>query len=83
MATPYALASYSTRYPERILTACPHATEVRTFNGWLAGGRVVLKGQKGIWIVAPAEIADGKVTSIKPVCVFDIPQTQERTPRAA
>ena len=36
MVSPYALASYSARNPERILAACPHATEVRTFNGWLA-----------------------------------------------
>jgi hypothetical protein len=25
---------------------------------------------------------DGKITSIKPVSVFDVTQTQERTPRA-
>jgi hypothetical protein len=80
---PYDLASYSVRNQERILAACPHATEVRTFHGWLAGGRVVVKGQKGIRIVAPDEIDGGKITSIKAVYVFDVTQTQERTHRAA
>jgi hypothetical protein len=42
-----------------------------------------MKGQKGIKIVAPDTIDDGKVTSIKPVYVFDVTQTQERTARAA
>jgi hypothetical protein len=74
---------YSTRNQERILSACPHATEVRTFHGWLAGGRVVVKGQKGIRLVAPDTIAEGKITSIKPVSVFDVTQTQGRTARAA
>ena len=49
----------------------------------LAAGRVAMKGQKGIRIVAPDEIDDGKVRSIKPVYVFDVTQTQERTQRAA
>jgi hypothetical protein len=43
----------------------------------------VVKGQKGIRFVAPDEIDGGKVRSIKPVYVFDLKQTQERTPRAA
>jgi len=42
-----------------------------------------MKGQKGIRIVAPDAIDDGKVRSIKPVYVFDLTQTQERTQRAA
>jgi hypothetical protein len=66
-----------------IVAACPHDTEVRTFDGWLAGGRVVVKGKKGIRLVTPDTIDDGKFTSIKPVYVFDVTQTQERTPRAA
>jgi hypothetical protein len=37
-----------------------------------------MKGQKGIRLVAPATINDGTVTSIKPVCVFDVTQTDER-----
>jgi hypothetical protein len=74
--TPYALAAYSPKNQERILTACPHATEVRTFHGWLAAGRVVMKGQKGIRIVAPDTIDEGKVTRIKPLYLFDVSQTQ-------
>jgi hypothetical protein len=42
-----------------------------------------MKGQKGIRLVAPDTMDDGKITSIKPVYVFDVTQTQERTPRAA
>ena len=42
-----------------------------------------MKGQKGIRIVAPDEIDGGKVTRIKHLHVFDVSQTQERTPRAA
>jgi hypothetical protein len=82
-ATPFALASYSARNQERILDACPHASVVRTFHGWLAAGRVVMKGQKGIRIVAPDEVDGGKVTRIKHLHVFDVTQTQERTARAA
>jgi hypothetical protein len=67
----------------RILDACPHVTEVRTFHGWLAPGGVVMKGQKGIRLVATDTKDDGKITSIKPVSVFDATQTQERTARAA
>jgi hypothetical protein len=67
-----------------ILSHHPQATEVRTFHGWLAAGRVVMKGQEGIRLVAPDTIADsGKIASIKPVSVFDLSQMQERTPRAA
>ena len=80
---PAALASYSAPNQERILTACPHATEVRAFHGWLAAGRVVMKGQKGIRIVSPDEINGGKVTRIRHMHVFDVTQTQERTARAA
>jgi len=56
---------------------------VHGFHAWLKVGRVVRKGQKGIRIVAPDTIDDGTVTSIKPVYVFDVAQTQERTPRTA
>ena len=82
--TPAALDTYSARNQERILAACPHATEVRTFHGWLAAGRVVAKGQHGIRLVAPDTIDDGgRVRSIKAVYVFDVSQTQEHTQRAA
>jgi hypothetical protein len=42
-----------------------------------------MKGQKGIRIVAPDTIDDGKVTSIKPASVFNVTQTQELPHRAA
>jgi hypothetical protein len=42
-----------------------------------------MKGQHGIRLVAPDAMDDGKITSIKPVSVFDVTQTQERTERAA
>jgi hypothetical protein len=57
---------------------CPHATEVRTFHGWRAAGRVVRKDQKGIGIVAPDEMGGGKFTRIKHSHIFDVTQTQER-----
>jgi hypothetical protein len=43
----------------------------------------VRKGQKGIRIVAAMLNCDGKVTSITPVSVFDLTQTQELARRAA
>jgi hypothetical protein len=64
------------------LLACPHASEVRTFHSWLAAGRVVMTGRKGIRVVTPDQI-DDKVTSITPVSGFDVTQTQERPARAA
>src|SRR4051812_21331855 len=67
----------------RIRDACPHATEVCTFHGWLKAGRCVMKRQEGIRIVAPDTIDEGKVTSIKPVYVFDVTQPQELPRRAA
>jgi hypothetical protein len=43
-----------------------------------------MKGEHGIRLVAPDTISDsGKVRSIKPVYVFDLSQTNERTQRAA
>ena len=42
-----------------------------------------MKGQKGIRLVAPDTMNGGKITAIKPVYVFDVSQTQERTHRAA
>jgi len=78
------ISAYSEANQRRIYDACPHATEVHTFHGWLAAGRVVSKGQKGIRIVAPDNIDDsGKLRSNKAVSVFDMTQMQVRTPRAA
>jgi hypothetical protein len=43
-----------------------------------------MKGQHGIGLVAPDTIdAHGKISSIKAVYVFDVTQTQERSPRVA
>jgi hypothetical protein len=52
-------------------------------HGWLAAGRCVMKGEKGIRLVAPDTFDDGRVTSIRPVYVFDVTQTQELQRRAA
>jgi hypothetical protein len=67
VATPYALAAYSPKNQERILSQCPAASDVRGFHAWLKAGRVVRKGQKGIKIVAPVMGGDGnaKVVNIK------------------
>ena len=83
MTTPATIAGYSEGNQRRIFDACPHASEVRSFHGWLAAGRVVMKGEKGIRLVAPDTLDDGKIQSIKAVHVFDVSQTQERTARAA
>jgi hypothetical protein len=58
---------------------------VRGYHAWLKVGRVARKGQKGITIAAPFMGGGdgGKVVSIKPVYVFDVTQTQERTRRAS
>src|SRR5687768_7767559 len=68
----------------RMLNPCPHATDVRGSHAWLKAGRVVRTGQKGVTIVAPVMGGDdgGKVVNIKPEYVFDVTQTDERTPRA-
>jgi hypothetical protein len=76
-------ATFQAKTQRLILNQCPHATADRTFHGWLAGGRVVCKGQKGIRIVAPDTIEAGTVTAIRHMHVFDVTQTQARTQRAA
>ena len=59
-------------------------TGKRGVHAWLKVGCVVMKGQKGIRLVAPDTIdAAGRISSIKPIYVFDVTQTQERTARAA
>jgi hypothetical protein len=82
VSTPYALATYSAKNQERILTQCPHASEVRGFHAWLKAGRVVMKGQKGVRIFAPDAVDDGKISTVKNVYVFDVTQTQELPARA-
>ena len=59
---------------------------MRGFHAWLNAGRVVRKGSKGIKIVAPVMGTSGatpKLVTIKPAYVFDVTQTDARTPRAA
>ena len=65
--------------PAAIASAVPRAA------AWLKADRVVRKGQKGIKIVAPVMGGDSnaKVVTITPAWVFDVRQTDERTPRAA
>ena len=69
----------------RRLDGGPHASEVRTFHGWLKAGRVVRKGQQGIKIVTPVTGGEdgGKVVTIKAAWVFDVTQTRELPQRAA
>jgi hypothetical protein len=73
--SPHALASDSSRNQERLFPLCPHASDVRSFHAWLKAGRVVIKGQKGIRIVAPDQLDDGKIVSIRHTHVFDVTQT--------
>jgi hypothetical protein len=44
VTTPYPLTAYAPKNQKRIFHACPHATEVLDFHGWLAAGRVMMKG---------------------------------------
>jgi len=83
---PYALPGYSAMIQERILAQCPHASDVRGCYALLNAGRVVLKGQKGTRIIAPGMgTSEGipKLVNIKPAYVFDVSQTEERTPVVA
>jgi hypothetical protein len=80
---------YHGKNPERILSAMPHATDVRGFGDWLKVGRCVRKAQKGIQIYTPAggpgEDADGVIDERRPrvkrAYVFDISQTAPIAPR--
>jgi hypothetical protein len=84
VSTSETIAASSEANQRRIVDACPHASAVRTFHGWLATGRVVTMGQKGIRLVAPDTIDDSStVRNITPVSVFDVTQTQELHARAA
>jgi hypothetical protein len=59
---------------------------VRGVHAWLKVGRVVPKGEYTINIIAPVMgNSDGspKVVNINPAYVFDVSQTDERSPRAA
>lgn len=81
---------FSTRYSERnamlIVMQRPSATVIHGYREWLAHGRQVRKGQKGIRILAPAGNAKtiDKVTGeetkgrqfFRLISVFDIAQTE-------
>lgn len=66
-----------------IMLSNPNATIVAGFSKWRSMGRVVVKGQKAIWILAPILYKEtdpngkeiDRVYGFKPVPVFDISQT--------
>lgn len=60
-------------FQERGIEATPRV-DVFTFNAWLAKGRVVRKGQKGVKIVTFFEKPDGTKVS-RSVTVFHVSQT--------
>lgn len=60
-------------FQERGIEATPRV-DVFTFNAWLAKGRVVRKGQKGVKIVTFFEKPDGAKVS-RSVTVFHVSQT--------
>ena len=60
-------------FAERGIEATPRV-DVFTFNAWLAKGRVVKKGQKGVKIVTFFEKPDGSKVS-RSVTVFHVSQT--------
>lgn len=62
-----------TAFQERGIEATPRV-DVFTFNAWLAKGRVVRKGQKGVKIVTFFEKPDGTKVS-RSVTVFHVSQT--------
>jgi len=73
-----------------IMAQCPHATRVMSYGkkdgstGWLSLGRNVIKGERAIWIWAPAtrKTEDEETGEVKrstffvPVPVFDVSQTE-------
>ena len=80
--------NYSYRNLVLILQQCPHATQVRTFRGWRANGRVVRAGEKAIRIIAPFikavdkpeddsddNVDDTDADIFRRISVFDILQT--------
>lgn len=79
-------AKYSVSNVLRILSACPHATDVRGMYQWNQAGRKVKKGQRGIMIYTPAGYGpateDGKDDGrfrVKRAYVFDVSQTEPST----
>ena len=75
------LHSYSFNNCRLIVTQCPDASMVAGFNAWKKLNRTVMKGQKGIRILAPmvhkdAENPETVRVSFRSVAVFDISQTE-------
>jgi hypothetical protein len=70
---------YSQRNAGLIAMQRPDATDVRGFREWLAHGRQVRKGEKGIQILAPiakrTEDGDGELIGVRLAYVFDVDQT--------
>jgi len=65
-----------------ILQQCPDATTVAGFNTWRGAGRVVRRGERAIWIVAPIlhrrikASAEPEIAGFRRVAVFDLSQTE-------
>jgi hypothetical protein len=65
-----------------ILQQFPDATTVAGFNTWRGAGRVVRRGERAIWIVAPVlhrratTGQDPEIAGFRRVAVFDLSQTE-------
>jgi hypothetical protein len=78
------VSEYSVRNQQTILTARPTATLLAGYHQWLAEGRAVKRGEKGIKILAVMSYntldekgKDVTKTGMGTVTVFDIEQTEE------
>ncbi|MHB8189739.1 MAG: ArdC-like ssDNA-binding domain-containing protein [Ferrimicrobium sp.] len=72
--------NYSFNNTMLIAKQCPSATRVASFNSWRKLGRIVRKGEKAIWIIAPmiyreSADEDASIRGFKYVPVFDLSQT--------
>ena len=72
--------NYSFNNTMLIAKQYPSATRVASFNSWRKLGRIVRKGEKAIWIIAPmiyreATDEDPVIKGFKYVPVFDLSQT--------
>lgn len=75
--------NYSFNNTMLIMIQCPEATRVAGFKSWIKLNRMVRKGEKAIWILAPMSkkeidaqgIEKQKMIGFRTVPVFDISQT--------
>ena len=74
---------YSFHNTMLIFSQCPEATRVAGFHAWKKMGRFVMKGEKGILILAPVTVKEESesgeekaVTRFRGVYVFDVSQTE-------